>query len=81
MNIREENIINSELNTITSFLIVLSAKREESLYARIQDLLSWIESNSPVQLLDLSYNLLEKSHFKVRYATIVNSESELKDKL
>lgn len=65
------------------YLITLSAKTRESYDRKIVDLLSWLEkpeNNSNIG--DIAYTLqVGRSHFNIRGAFVVDSCSELKDRL
>lgn len=65
------------------YLITLSAKTRESYNRKIVDLLSWLEkpeNNSSIG--DIAYTLqVGRSHFNIRGAFVVDSCSELKDRL
>lgn len=62
----------------TYFLIVISAKKKDSLDVKIQDLLNWLKETSSVSLSDIEYTLLKgRSHYKYRFATVVESINEL----
>lgn len=63
-------------------LIALSAKTENALIRRIEDLKNYVANNSSVSLEEVSYTLLNgRSHFKYRVAFAVTDAMDLKKKL
>ena len=65
-------------------LVVLSARNEERLQVRVQQLLAWLASRTltPVELADLAYTLqVGREAMEARLALIVTSREELQGKL
>ena len=60
------------------YLVVLSAKQQESLQQKISDLQQWLLQQETVSLASLSYTLsVGRAHFVYRCALVVNSLAEL----
>ncbi|MGA2655369.1 MAG: SDR family NAD(P)-dependent oxidoreductase, partial [Gammaproteobacteria bacterium] len=66
------------------YLVTLSAKTENSLKQRIEDLAAWVSRQAPdaISLEDVSYTLNEaRSHFGKRCGLVVSSISDLQETL
>ena len=65
------------------YLITLSAKTKESYDQKVKDLLNWLEKQEDDSNIgDIAYTLQAgRSHFNIRGALVVKSNSELKAKL
>jgi acyl transferase domain-containing protein/acyl carrier protein/SAM-dependent methyltransferase len=74
---------NNSLNKLPFYLICLSAKTEESLLQRRNDLLLWLEKyGQQSNLIDISSTLLlGREHFNKREAYLVKDVQELKEKI
>ncbi|MDR3491852.1 MAG: SDR family NAD(P)-dependent oxidoreductase [Gammaproteobacteria bacterium] len=79
----EEAAINTHQSTTKShYLITLSAKHNNSLQHKINNLVKWLDINTDVKLADLSYTLNAcHAHFAVRCAFVIESIQDLKNKL
>ncbi|WP_371826131.1 beta-ketoacyl synthase N-terminal-like domain-containing protein [Photobacterium sp. GJ3] len=64
-------------------VIVLSARTDTALMAAIRNLHQWLEDNGDQnRLIDIAYTLMVgRQHFKKRFGMVVNSISELRQKL
>ena len=65
------------------YLLTLSAKTENSLHQRVDDLIHWLKNknnNSQIPLSAIAYTLnMGRSHFNYRLSLVVDSIEELKD--
>jgi acyl transferase domain-containing protein/acyl carrier protein len=64
------------------YILTLSAKDSQALQQRRQDLQVWLQQHVEYSLESIAFNLnMTRSHFKYRFAIVVASKEELKQKL